>query len=470
MIKFSRKIYPFYIFVDLITLGVSFYVPYILKYNSIKEIFVKLNLPNTKEYSFIFVIWALFIIISFKMNNLHGTDRSLNIPQEILKVLISIFYTSIIVGSIVFFAQYKFFSRAVFLENVFLLCILLSSWRVVKRLILRSLIIRGFRNINVLIAGVDEQGINVLDEIRKNPYYGLNIVGFLDDNAEGFIKGVPVLGKLKDFSVISRKYFVDEVVVSVYTMGKDTTELMKSAKKMRLGFSLIPENFEESPLILKISYLGMVPLITYKERRHHAAEFALKKVFDFMASLVSSILFFPAFVIIAILIKFDSEGPIFYIQKRVGYKGKIFSLYKFRSMIKNAEELKKGLLEKNEIKDGIIFKIKKDPRVTKVGAFLRKYSLDELPQIFNVLKGDMSLVGPRPPTPDEVEKYNYMHMQRLSIRPGITCLSQIRGRNELTFRKWVKLDLWYINNWSFGLDLKVILWTIPTVLNGKGAY
>jgi len=139
-------------------------------------------------------------------------------------------------------------------------------------------------------------------------------------------------------------------------------------------------------------------------------------------------------------------------------------------MIKDADKLKGQLLEKNEVCDGIIFKIKKDPRVTRTGRFLRRYSLDELPQLFNVLKGDMSLIGPRPPTIDEVQKYTYLQMQRLSVRPGITGLSQVKGRSTLTFRRWVKWDLWYVNNWSFGLDLRILWWTVPVVFKGQGAY
>ncbi|MDD5016024.1 MAG: exopolysaccharide biosynthesis polyprenyl glycosylphosphotransferase, partial [Atribacterota bacterium] len=208
----------------------------------------------------------------------------------------------------------------------------------------------------------------------------------------------------------------------------------------------------------------------YKERKHHPAELFLKRSFDFVVSLFLLILLSPLFLIIAILIKIDSPGPVFYTQKRVGIKGNFFNLYKFRSMIEGAEELKAALLEKNEIKDGIIFKIKNDPRITKLGIFIRKNSLDELPQLVNVLKGNMSLVGPRPAMPEEVGKYNHFQMDRLSIRPGITGLSQIKGRSDLTFRKWVKWDLWYINNWSFMLDLKILWRTIPVVFKRKGAY
>jgi lipopolysaccharide/colanic/teichoic acid biosynthesis glycosyltransferase len=157
-------------------------------------------------------------------------------------------------------------------------------------------------------------------------------------------------------------------------------------------------------------------------------------------------------------------------QKRVGLKGQFFKLYKFRSMVNNADHLKVNLLSKNEVKDGIIFKIRNDPRITRVGRFIRKYSLDELPQLFNIIKGDMSLVGPRPPTPDEVEKYKDNEMDRLSVKPGITGLAQIKGRSDLSFYHWMRWDYWYINNWSLALDLRIMWLTAPVVLKGKGAY
>jgi len=144
-------------------------------------------------------------------------------------------------------------------------------------------------------------------------------------------------------------------------------------------------------------------------------------------------------------------------------------MYKFRTMVNNADDLRRELDEMNEM-DGPVFKIKDDPRITQVGKFIRRYSLDELPQLFNVFKGDMSLVGPRPPLAGEVEQYSHIHMQRLAIRPGMTGLSQVKGRSDLTFKNWVKWDLWYISNWSFGFDLQILWWTLPAVLAGKGAY
>jgi len=351
-----------------------------------------------------------------------------------------------------------------------MLCVFLSLWRASKRILLRRLIQEGFHNINVLMIGTTDIAKIIIEEIKRNPWWGFKVIGFLDDQAKEDINGISILGKLKDFIIITKRYFVDEVIIAMPSEKKVVSELIKQAKNMPLGIRVIPENLEEPEEAINITHLGIIPLITYKERKHHPAELFLKRSLDFVVSLFLLILLSPIFLIIAILIKIDSPGSVFYTQKRVGVKGKIFNLYKFRSMIEGAEELKATLLDKNEIKDGVIFKIKNDPRITKLGMFIRKNSLDELPQLVNVLKGNMSLVGPRPAMPDEVGKYNHFQMDRLSIRPGITGLSQIKGRSDLTFRKWIKWDLWYINNWSFMLDLKILWLTVPAVFNRKGAY
>jgi exopolysaccharide biosynthesis polyprenyl glycosylphosphotransferase len=470
MIKPLRKVHSFYIFVDLILIFIGFYLSYFFRYNSLGDILAGASLPNLMEYSFIFVLWAFFLVFSLKIKNLYYTDRSLTIPREIGRVCISVLYTSILIGAVVFFSQYKFFSRQIFLESIVLLCVFLSGWRTIKRSILRKMISRGFHNTNVTIIGAGRMGTLVLQEIRKMPWWGFKIVGFLDDNVKGEIKGVPVLGTIQDFSGVIKKHFVDEVIITIPSEASAVNQLIKDAKNHRVGVRVVPQSFEEPLAISEMNYLGIVPLLTYKSRKQHPTEFFLKRLFDMALSLISLAALLPVFVLIAVLIKLDSRGPVFYIQKRVGYKGNIFNFYKFRSMITGADKLKNELMEENEVKGGIIFKIRKDPRVTRIGAFLRKYSLDEFPQLLNVLKGDMSLVGPRPPTADEVQQYDSSHMQRISIRPGMTGLSQVRGRSDLSFRKWVKWDEWYINNWSFGLDMMILWWTLPAVLKGKGAY
>jgi lipopolysaccharide/colanic/teichoic acid biosynthesis glycosyltransferase len=172
---------------------------------------------------------------------------------------------------------------------------------------------------------------------------------------------------------------------------------------------------------------------------------------------------------IIIIIKSTSQGQMLFVQERCGLNGRRFKMYKFRTMVNNAEELKTQLVDMNEI-DGPVFKIKSDPRITWIGSILRRTSIDEIPQLFNVLKGEMSIVGPRPPIPEEVEKYEFWQRRRLSMRPGLTCLWQISGRNEISFDEWMKLDLKYIDDWGLGLDFKIILKTIPVVLFRKGAY
>lgn len=196
----------------------------------------------------------------------------------------------------------------------------------------------------------------------------------------------------------------------------------------------------------------------------------LKRFLDITVSLTLLILLTPLFLITALAIRIESRGSAFYSQDRVGKWGRIFRIYKFRSMIVGADNIKEDLLANNESKAGVIFKMKNDPRITRVGKFIRKFSIDELPQVWNVFKGDMSLVGPRPPLPDEVNQYEYIDRRRLDTTPGITCMWQISGRSDIDFKGQVRLDVDYIQNQSFWEDIKILLKTIPVVLFGKGAY
>ena len=335
---------------------------------------------------------------------------------------------------------------------------------------MRKLIKEGFHNINVLVIGINKISEMVMEEIKKQSQWGFKVVGFLDEQKNNTETGIPVLGRLEDFFDVVKKYFVDEVILTVSPTLPSVAVLVGQAQKMELGVRFVPEHLEQPLPIIDLSYLGIIPILTYRIKVTHPSGSIAKKALDFGVAMLSMVVLLIPGIIMAILIKIDSSGSVFYVQKRVGLKGRLFNFYKFRSMFKDADKLRHELLEKNESKDNVMFKIKDDPRITKVGKFLRKYSLDELPQLFNVLTGEMSLVGPRPPLPGEVEKYNSSDMDRLSIKPGITGLSQIRGRSDLSFSRWVKWDLWYINNWSFWLDVKVLLLTIPTVLKAKGAY
>lgn len=196
----------------------------------------------------------------------------------------------------------------------------------------------------------------------------------------------------------------------------------------------------------------------------------VKRTMDIVGSLLALIVLSPVFLLVAILVKLEDGGPVFFAQRRVGQHGREFRMYKVRSMCLNAEQKLKELMQQNQHKDGVTFKIKNDPRITGVGRWLRKFSIDELPQFYNVLKGDMSLVGPRPPVPSEVSKYSLAHRRRLAIKPGITCIWQISGRAEIDFSGQVQLDVDYIENLSFWTDVKILARTVPAVISGKGAY
>ena len=198
--------------------------------------------------------------------------------------------------------------------------------------------------------------------------------------------------------------------------------------------------------------------------------YALKRFFDIVLSFLALIILSPLFLLIAIIIKMTSRGPVFFVQERVGYYGRSFLFYKFRSMYVDAEARKRALMEQNESKDGVIFKMKNDPRITPFGRIIRKTSMDELPQLLNVLLGDMSLVGPRPPLPSEVQQYSLDDRKRLNVKPGITCIWQVSGRSDIPFKKQVELDKEYIQSQSLWNDLLVLLRTIPAILSGRGAY
>ncbi len=194
----------------------------------------------------------------------------------------------------------------------------------------------------------------------------------------------------------------------------------------------------------------------------------VKRLIDLAASAVAIVLCTPFWIIIPVLIKRDSPGPAFYVQERVGKNGRLFHMYKFRSMVDGAEKMQNLVMHLNEM-DGPVFKIKADPRLTRIGKFLRRTSLDELPQLFNVFNGTMSLVGPRPPILSEVSQYRPWQRKRLSVTPGVTCLWQVTGRNEITFDEWMKLDMQYIENWSLALDIKILLKTVKAVIKRRGA-
>ena len=227
--------------------------------------------------------------------------------------------------------------------------------------------------------------------------------------------------------------------------------------------------FEYGDVVTDLDGDGLSDAVVTLFREQMLLQLLAKRAVDTVVSLAALIVLAPLMITVAILIKVTSPGPVFFAQDRVGMNQRRFRIYKFRSMCIDAEEKKKELAHLNEIAAGPAFKMKNDPRITKIGRFIRKTSIDELPQLFNVLHGEMSLVGPRPPLPDEVKKYEWLFRKRLSVKPGITCVWQISGRSNTTFERWMQMDSEYIDNWSIWLDFQILVKTVPAVLFGRGA-
>jgi exopolysaccharide biosynthesis polyprenyl glycosylphosphotransferase len=277
-----------------------------------------------------------------------------------------------------------------------------------------------------------------------------------------------VVGTLDTLFQHARKQFVDEIFFKTPCERIVVQDTLEQARIHGVDLRVVPDLYGTLAWNNPIEYVGQFPTIPLHCGYVPEVGFLVKRVMDILFSTISLITLAPVFLVISIAIKLDSRGPIFYSSERIGKKGVVFRCMKFRTMVRDAERRRADVMHMNE-RDGVLFKISNDPRITKVGTFLRKYSLDELPQFFNVLKGDMSVVGPRPPIASEVKEYKLSHLRRLDVTPGVTGLWQVQARQDPSFDNYISLDVTYIENWSIWLDLKIILRTIAVVFSGTGS-
>lgn len=315
----------------------------------------------------------------------------------------------------------------------------------------------------VLIIGAGALGRGAEAWLKRNSQWGYQVRGFLDDRAAG----PRVLGKIADLQRVVQSEFIDEILIAQAGDVALIEGILSTAQQNHITARVVPSFYQNLPLTCAIEYLGNVPILTLHREPIPAMALSLKRIVDLIFGTATLIATAPIFVAVALAVRLDSAGPILYRSTRVGKKGKPFCFYKFRTMVQGAEALKCSLLHRNE-REGPLFKIADDPRLTRVGRFLRKYSLDELPQLFNVLKGEMSLVGPRPPLVEEYNRYSLEHLRRLAVTPGITGLWQITARKNPSFAQALFLDLQYIESWTPWLDLKILTKTLPAVLRGEG--
>jgi exopolysaccharide biosynthesis polyprenyl glycosylphosphotransferase len=317
---------------------------------------------------------------------------------------------------------------------------------------------------NVLIVGAGPVGRAIAAHLQSNPESGRKVSGFLDDEKP---LGRGVIGGTADLARLARTGFVDEVILAVPKNSEVALEVVSEVRRLRLDLEIVPELFGCKPVGREIERIGDLPVICLHAEKLPAIGLMVKRVIDVVGASVGLILLSPLLAAVGLLIRLDSPGPILYCAPRAGRKGKTFRCYKFRTMVSNADELRAHLLEKNE-RSGPWFKMASDPRVTRIGFYLRRHSLDELPQLWNVLRGEMSLVGPRPHTVDDFAAYEVGHLGRLDVTPGITGLWQVTARRDPSFEQNMELDRTYIQSWTLGLDMRILLKTLLAVARGSG--
>ncbi|MBE1445678.1 sugar transferase [Paenibacillus sp. OAS669] len=428
------------------------------------------NFPRFMNYLIFYLISTIFYLFFVYRNKIYHFRSSSGLADELFKMVKSHSFSIILTIGISFLLKFTDFSRLVVVAYWLAALGLSGLLRIIKRLIYFRLANHDLVCKNVIIVGAGKIGKSLMQELSENKWLGYKVVGFVDDNCEtDNFHGIHCLGQTASLGSLLQKQVVDEIIITIPSERDLVNNIIKDFRKIDIKIKIIPDLFNMVMSTVQIGNINALPVVTLVKTPMRGMGLLSKRLFDILAASVLLLLVSPIFLITALAIKLDSKGPVFYNQIRLGKNGKQFGMLKFRSMVINAEHLLETLKTQNEL-DGIAFKMKDDPRVTRIGRFIRKYSIDELPQLLNVIKGDMSLVGPRPPLPKEVEQYGDWEWRRLEVLPGITGLWQVSGRSDLSFNQWMNLDVYYIENWSLGLDLKILLKTVPVVLKGEGAY
>jgi len=416
-----------------------------------------LNLPFGRYFNLLLMVAVLWLVI-FALAGLYEIKKKKKILEEFSRIFIAASAGVMVLIIYIFFRREFFDSRFIILAGWGFSILFVFFGRVFIKLIQSFLVSRfGVGAHRVLVIGADSVAKRINKEIIKRPRLGYRIVKILPDI---------------DMAEISKAVgnpAIDDIILANPDFPREKVlELVAFCEDKYLNFKFVPNLFQTLTINTDIDTLAAVPVIELKRTALDGWGAIVKRIIDFFGSLFGLIVLSPFFLVVAFLIKLDSEGPVFVRLKRVS-QGKEFWLYKFRSMVKNAEELKPELIPFNERKDGPLFKMKNDPRITKIGRILRKYRIDEFPQLFNALKGQMSLIGPRPHQPDEISRYQRHHKKLLAIKAGITGMAQVSGSSDLKFEEEVKLDTYYIENWSLKLDIKIFLKTIAVMFSDPSA-
>ncbi|MCR4431968.1 MAG: sugar transferase [Tepidanaerobacteraceae bacterium] len=376
------------------------------------------------------------------------------------------------------FAMFSFFVREVSYSRLVLIYFsvsavaLLLTGRYAALCAIKKLYQRGIGAKKLLCLGIDERSLDILKYLHEHAEFGFIVTGYLDDENKKIKKAFPYLGRIEDYAKVIDEKGVSVVLISSGSKYK-RIDIIEYCEEKYIQVYMIPDILDITSNPVDIGQISTIPLIKFKEGAISPLQAKIKRLFDLICASFALIMLSPLFLLIIILIKVTTRGSVFFIQERYGMNGELIKIIKFRTMVENAEEMLEKLIKENpEAREeyNTFRKLKNDPRITPIGRILRNTSLDELPQLINIIMGDLSIVGPRPMLLDEMERYGKYKRLILKVNPGLTGLWQISGRNELPFSERVKLDIYYINNWSFWLDIMIILKTIPALLHKNGAY
>ncbi len=446
---------------DLITICMGYY--FTLEIYRYKQVIAR---DGWEQYFLIFLLFMLCWIISSSIYGVYQSRRFMSWVNECIKLIKTHAFTFFItVTSVILYEPTMIHNRFVFYFEAIALSITLLL-HIFVRVMLQFWRSLGKNTKYVLIIGSGQAAHTYLDKVDNNPQLGIKVVGYLSPLENAL--GVPYLGNYSNLENVIKAKIIDVTVITSSISDSSIKDCMDILDEMGKAVTiLLDETVAKVARSRPIDFDGL-PMVAYDSTPRIPSHELIKRTMDILVSTAGLIITSPLMLIIAISVKLTSNGPVFFKQERVGLNGRRFKMLKFRSMVVNAEELKDKFAHLNEM-SGPVFKISNDPRVTRLGAFLRKTSLDELPQLWNVLMNDMSLVGPRPQLPNEVNMYNPKHRKRLAMKPGITCIWQISGRNEVDFDEWMKMDVDYIENWTLTKDIQILLKTVPAVLLRKGA-
>ncbi len=424
-----------------------------------------------KIFPLILIIWS---VLFFTYHSYHS-HRTIPVTTEALTTVRVVVVGNILLATVAYLIPLRQLSRVWFVLFGVISAVLLVLEKILVRVIARYIRSKGLNYRTILIVGTGRRATDLAKVIVGHKFWGFKLLGFVSDGhrlSNGWANfrvfgDVPDLRRILEVGQIGEP--IDEIVFAVTRKKLDEMkQIFLMCEELGIRTRIAMNFFSNKVARIEIEELEGIPFLTFTTTPSNETQLAFKRLLDVTVSLVILALAAPVTIIVALAIKATSPGSVFFKQNRVGLNGRKFTLYKFRTMIEDAHARRGEVEHLNEM-TAPVFKAKDDPRITPVGRFLRRFSFDELPQLWNVLRGDMSLVGPRPPIPEEVASYHRWHRRRLSMKPGLTCLWQVSGRNNVDFERWMKMDLQYIDNWSPSLDFKILLRTIPAVLSGKGA-